>query len=187
MKKRSISSLFKEFDYPEAFLKMSSFELASLQAQVLGAPFDGYVCSALEKRAERICSYCGSRSLSEILCDLGLKVVYKDRAFPFSSFISIFSMLDIDKRKIIIYADLLQEISRDLYKFVLKLNLEVSIEDIAVWHEICHFIDCEILDKFEYSSEPYSEMTVCFFLRRHLKLNFYSWLLDISYAFYQLI
>ncbi len=182
MKKMSLSSLFKDFSFPQDFLNMELKDIVKIHCEFLGVKFDDFIFQKLLDRVDLICDICNSRDFESLINDYKLKVEYCSDLGYIGNLI-IFSQLCIDERKIVIYIESLQEIYLFLYKF---LFIQIDINDffsIAKYHELCHYIDLVILDSQIDFFEKYIEITVCIFLQKYFNLSFYPWLLDLSYLY----
>lgn len=180
MKKRSFLSQLSDFNIPDDLLKMSLYDSACFQAIESNLPFNRDIFENLCKRADSIDRMFGSDSYSDIARRFSISLEWQEPPLHWD-FIKIFSYLIIEKRKIILYPSILQDLFLFLRKFV-KADLKFeAVAENALFHELCHYADFCHVDNFSYDFEAYSEITVNIYLDKKKLLGIYPWFADILF------
>ncbi len=181
MRKRSFSSLFEEFPDPRSLLDLDLRRAASLHAGLLGVPMgDGDFALALE-RASGVYGFCGNRDWPGLLSDLRLGLEISPEGLGLEGFMA-FSVLIPDERKIILYSPSLQELFLFSHKFLKEGWDYRRFEDMAVFHEICHYVDSEVIGGFGERERSCSEITAGVFLTRRLGTGWYARIPELLYV-----
>ena len=182
MKKKSLSSLFDEYSFPEDFFNMELKEVTKIHCEFLGLKFDDFIFKKILDRVDLICDIFNSKDIELLIKELDLSIEYSCDS-PYLGFLTIFSQLILEERKIILYLKSLQEIYLFLYKFLcIDIDFEVFCL-IAKYHEICHYIDLTLFDSQFNFFDKYIEITVCLFIKRQFHITFHPWMIELSYLY----
>ena len=182
MKKKSLSSLFDEYSFPNDFLNMELKEITKIQCEFLGLKFNDFIFQKILDRVDLICDIFNSKDVESLIKEFKLSINCSCDS-PYLGFFTIFSQLILEERKIILYLKSLQEISSFLYKF-LFFNFDFDyICKIAKYHEICHYIDLTLLNSQFVFLNKYIEVTVCLFIKKQFNFTFHPWMIELSYLY----
>jgi len=181
MKIKYILSLFEKYDFPQDFFNMPSEQLVSLHANALGFKLDDILYRQLSDRACYIHKISQYKSIASLIKEEGI-LIKEDNCIDVKGYCE-FSYFVFPEKIININIDALRRLEQSSRKIAgRKISDSVSFKDIAIAHEYCHYIDFKEKYKLGGSGENKKREIIAYlFVKKHLNLNFYTWILDLCY------
>ncbi len=185
MKTKFILSLFENYSFPDDFLKMSLKEIVFIHTSALGFQMSETLYCGLWERADFLLAKCANRGLDGLLKDYGLEVSSRFE-YPQLPGRMELACLVFEEKKIFLNLPLLQDLEVSAGKLTRYTEgSHISINDFAIAHESCHYIDF-LYNGYRYKKSYHPEIVANIFSYRILGSCVYPWLFELGYIYFKL-
>lgn len=171
--RRSITSLFSEYIFPDSFLALSLEQFVKLHAKYLGASLEWGTLERLDTAYRNL----NLEPIETLIDKFGLKIKYTDNE-PICGYLE-FASLEYEAREIKLNLPTLTLMKKQILS---SLHMTFPIEEMAILHELIHFIAYS--EKIQrYSDGALGELLAYYGVTKYFQLPNYAWIADLTFFY----